>query len=127
MKVFIWIIRLVATGIVLQTLYFKFLGTEESIYIFETLGLEPNGRIGSGVIELLASVFILIPRATIIGALLGFVTMLSAIVSHLFFLGIEIKNDGGTLFNLAIITFLCCLTLIYYQKHKIIDLLKFKI
>jgi uncharacterized membrane protein YphA (DoxX/SURF4 family) len=85
MKVFIWIIRLVATGIVFQTLYFKFLGTEESIYIFETLGLEPNGRIGSGVIELLASVFILIPRTTIIGALLGFVTMLSAIVSHLFF------------------------------------------
>ena len=127
MKIFIWIIRLVAAGILLQTLYFKFSGAEESIFIFDTLGLEPIGRIGSGIVELVASIFILIPRTTLIGAILGLGTITGAIFAHLFFLGIEIKNDGGTLFILAIITFLCCLILIYNQKQKFVDLLKFKL
>ena len=125
--IFIWIIKLIAVVILVQTLYFKFTGAEESVYIFSTLGAEPYGRIGSGVIELIASLLILIPRTTLLGALLGFGTMLGAIVSHLLILGIEVKNDGGTLFILAIITFLCCLVLIYNQKHKIPDLLRFKL
>lgn len=126
-SIFIWIIKLVAVVILLQTLYFKFTGAEESVYIFTTLGIEPFGRIGSGIVELIASILILIPRTTLLGALLGLGTMLGAIFSHLFILGIEVKNDGGTLFILAIITFLCCLLLIYNQKHKLLDLLKFKI
>ena len=121
------LVRLVVAGILLQTLFFKFSGAEESVYIFSTLGIEPYGRIGSGIVELIASVLILIPRTTLLGALLGLGTMLGAIFSHLFILGIEVKNDGGTLFILAIITFLCCLLLIYNQKHKLSDLLKFKI
>ncbi len=125
--IFIWIIKLVAVVILIQTLYFKFTGAEESIYIFTTLGIEPFGRIGSGIVELIASILILIPRTTLLGALLGLGTMLGAIFSHLFILGIEVKNDGGTLFILAIITFLCCLLLIYNQRNKILDLLKFKI
>ena len=125
--IFIWIIKLIAVVILVQTLYFKFTGAEESVYIFSTLGAEPYGRIGSGVIELIASLLILIPRTTLLGALLGFGTMLGAIVSHLLILGIEVKNDGGTLFILAIITFLCCLVLIYNQKHKIPDLLRMKL
>ena len=125
--IFIWIIKLIAVVILVQTLYFKFTGAEESVYIFSTLGVEPYGRIGSGVIELIASLLILIPRTTLLGALLGFGTMLGAIVSHLLILGIEVKNDGGTLFILAIITFLCCLVLIYNQKHKIPDLLRMKL
>lgn len=125
--IFIWIIKLIAVVILVQTLYFKFTGAEESVYIFSTLGVEPYGRIGSGVIELIASLLILIPRTTLLGALLGFGTMLGAIVSHLLILGIEVKNDGGTLFILAIITFLCCLVLIYNQKHKIPDLLRLKL
>lgn len=126
-SIFIWIIKLVAVVILVQTLYFKFTGAEESVYIFTTLGVEPFGRIGSGIAELIASILILIPRTTLLGALLGLGTMLGAIFSHLFILGIEVKNDGGTLFILAIITFLCCLLLIYNQKHKLLDLLKFKI
>lgn len=126
-SIFIWIIKLVAVVILLQTLYFKFTGAEESVYIFTTLGIEPFGRIGSGIVELIASILILFPRTTLLGALLGLGTMLGAIFSHLFILGIEVKNDGGTLFILAIITFLCCLLLIYNQKHKLLDLLKFKI
>lgn len=125
--IFIWIVKLIAVGILVQTLYFKFTGAEESVYIFTTLGIEPYGRIGSGVVELIASILILIPRTTLLGALMGLGTMAGALLSHLVFLGIEVKNDGGTLFILAIITFLCCLVLIYNQKSKIPDLLKFKI
>ena len=125
--IFIWIVKLVAVVILVQTLYFKFSGAEESVYIFTTIGIEPFGRIGSGVVELIASILILIPRTTLLGALLGLGTMAGAIFSHLIFLGIEVKNDGGTLFILAIITFLCCLLLIYNQKSKIPDLLKFKL
>lgn len=124
---FIWIIKLVAVIILLQTLYFKFTGAEESVYIFSTLGIEPFGRIGSGVVELIASILILIPRTTLLGAIIGAGTMAGALLSHLLILGIEVKNDGGTLFILAIITFLCCLVLIYNQKERIPALLKFKI
>lgn len=124
--IILWIIKLVAVVILVQTLYFKFSGAEESVYIFTTLGVEPFGRIGSGIVELIASILILIPRTTFLGALLGMSTMMGAIASHLLFLGIEVKNDGGTLFILAIITFLCCLLLVYNQKEKFLDLFKLK-
>jgi uncharacterized membrane protein YphA (DoxX/SURF4 family) len=124
---FLWIVRLIAVVILVQTLYFKFTGAEESVYIFTKLGIEPYGRIGSGIVELLASILILIPRTTIIGAFLGFGTMIGAIFSHIFALGIIVKDDGGTLFALAIVTLTCCLILIYNEKNKIPDLLKFKI
>lgn len=126
-SIFTWIIKLIAVVILLQTLYFKFTGAEESVYIFTKLGIEPFGRIGSGIVELIASILILIPRTTLLGALLGFGTMLGAIFSHLFVLGIEVKNDGGELFTLAIITLLCCAILIFQNKSKIPDLLRFKI
>lgn len=122
-----WIIKLTAVVILLQTLYFKFTGAPESVYIFSTLGIEPFGRIGSGIVELIASILILIPRTTLLGALLGLGTMLGAILSHLFVLGIVVQNDGGTLFILAIITFICCFVLFLQNKHRITDLLKFKI
>lgn len=125
--IFIWIVKLIAVVILVQTLYFKFSGAEESVYIFSTLGIEPFGRIGSGVVELIASILLLIPRTTLVGALLGAGTMAGALLSHLVFLGIEVKNDGGTLFILAIITFLCCSLVIYSQKNKIPDLLHFKL
>jgi uncharacterized membrane protein YphA (DoxX/SURF4 family) len=125
--IFIWIIKLVAVIILVQTLFFKFTGAEESVYIFTKLGIEPFGRIGSGIVELIASILILIPRTTLIGALLASGTMLGAIFSHLFVLGIEVKNDGGELFTLAIITLLCCTFLIVKNKEKIPNLLKFKI
>jgi uncharacterized membrane protein YphA (DoxX/SURF4 family) len=125
-QIFIWIVKLIAVAILVQTLFFKFTGAEESIYIFQTLGIEPYGRIGSGIVELIASILILIPRTTLIGALLGLGTMAGALFSHLFVLGIVVKDDGGTLFYLAIITLICCLILVYIQKHKIPDLLRLK-
>lgn len=122
---FIWIVKLVAALILLQTLFFKFTGAEESIYIFTRLGIEPFGRIGSGIIELVAAVFLLIPRTTLLGALLGFATMLAAVFSHIFILGIAVKGDGGELFSLALLTLFCCTVLIYQYKNKLHNLLCF--
>jgi uncharacterized membrane protein YphA (DoxX/SURF4 family) len=125
--ILIWVFRLTAAIILLQTLYFKFTGAEESVYIFSTLGMEPYGRIGSGIVELIAAILILIPRTTLLGALLGAGVMLGAIFSHLFVLGINVQNDGGELFTLAIITFLCCIALIYWNKSKMKTILKLKL
>lgn len=122
-----WIVKLVAVIILVQTLYFKFTAAAESVCIFQTLGIEPFGRIGSGVVELIAAVLILIPRTTLLGAFLGLGTMLGAIFSHIFVLGIEVQNDGGTLFILAVVTLISCLLLVYAERNKIPDLLRFKL
>lgn len=122
----IWILRIIAAGILLQTLFFKFSGAAESIYIFSALGAEPYGRIGSGIAELIVAVLILIPKTTWIGALGGCGIMIGAILSHLLVLGIVVENDGGFLFLLAIITLLCCLGLLYFNKNKLFNLLNFK-
>ncbi|MCC9017280.1 MULTISPECIES: DoxX family membrane protein [Flavobacterium] len=122
----IWALRIIAAGILLQTLFFKFSGAEESIYIFSTLGIEPYGRIGSGIAELVVAILILIPKTTWIGALGGCGVMAGAILSHLFVLGISVQNDGGLLFLLALITLLCCLGLLYFNKSKLFNLLNLK-
>ncbi len=99
------VLQLIAAGILLQTLFFKFTGAEESVYIFTTLGMEPWGRLGSGVAELIAALLLLYPPTAAIGAGLALGSMAVAIVSHLTLLGIEVKGDGGLLFALAITVF----------------------
>lgn len=103
MKIFQWILSLAVAVILLQTLFFKFSAAAESVYIFSTLGIEPWGRIGSGVVELIASVLLLWPTYRWMGGLMAAGTMLGAIFSHVFVLGIEVQNDGGTLFFLAVL------------------------
>lgn len=122
-----WVLRLAVAVIFLQTLYFKFTASEESVYIFSTLGVEPFGRIATGILELITAILILIPRTVLLGALLGCGIMVGAILSHLFVLGIEVKNDGGTLFVLANIILLSCLTLIFFNRNKTPNLSKSKI
>ncbi len=114
-----WALRLVAAGILLQTLFFKFTGAEESKYIFSVLGVEPWGRIGSGLVELVAAVLLIIPRTTAIGALIALGVMGGAIMSHLAFLGIEVKNDRGLLFALATIVFVACLGVLFIHRSEI--------
>jgi uncharacterized membrane protein YphA (DoxX/SURF4 family) len=99
------VLQLTVAGILLQTLFFKFTGAEESVYIFTKVGAEPWGRIGSGVVELIASILLLIPTAAPVGALLTMGMMAGAIVSHLTILGVEVQGDGGLLFGLALIAF----------------------
>jgi uncharacterized membrane protein YphA (DoxX/SURF4 family) len=114
-----WTLRLVAAIIMLQTLFFKFTAAEESVYIFSTLGMEPWGRIGTGIMELIASILILIPRTTAAGALLAVGIMGGAILSHIFFLGISVMGDHGQLFFYALLVFFSALGLLYLQRRDI--------
>ncbi|KQC00724.1 DoxX family protein [Pedobacter sp. Hv1] len=123
-NVIYWVLRLIAAIIMLQTLFFKFTGAPESIYIFSKLGMEPWGRIGTGVLELLASILILMPRTTGIGALMGTGLMAGAIYFHLSNLGIVVQNDHGKLFMLALIVLIPCLLLLYIFRAQPIALLK---
>lgn len=112
-------LRIVVAIIFLQTLFFKFTGAPESVHIFETVGAEPWGRIGSGVAELIASILILNPSTVAIGALLGLGVISGAIVSHLTLLGIVVQDDSGLLFGLAVIVFLGCLGILYLHRREI--------
>jgi len=113
----LWGLRIIAALILLQTLFFKFSGAEESIYIFSTIGMEPWGRIGTGVLELISALLILVPLTTAIGAALGMGLMAGAIFFHLTKLGIEVKGDGGLLFSYALIVFISCgILLVVYRK-----------
>ncbi len=114
------VLRIVAAIILLQTLYFKFTGHPESVELFTKLGVEPWGRIGTGVIELIASVLLLIPSTVFIGAFLGFGLMSGAILSHFTVIGIESKGDGGQLFMLAIVVWICCAVIMLLYKHQAI-------
>lgn len=107
MKVLDWVVRIAAAVILLQTLFFKFTGAPESVWIFEQVGAEPWGRIGSGVVELIAAILLLIPSKAWMGAVVALGVMAGAIASHLFVLGIEVQGDGGTLFALAVVVTLC--------------------
>jgi putative oxidoreductase len=114
-----WSARLLAAVVMLQTLYFKFTGAEESIYIFSAVGMEPWGRIGVGVLELIASVLLLISSLAWMGALLALGVMAGAIFFHLFILGIEVQGDGGYLFLLAVIVAVCSLYVLAVNLEKI--------
>lgn len=118
-----WILRILAAIILLQTLYFKFTGAAESIELFTKLGVEPVGRIGIGIIELITGIALLIPRTVFIGAVLGTGIMLGAILSHVFVLGISSNGDGGLLFLLAIVVLICSISLLFLHKTKGISLL----
>jgi uncharacterized membrane protein YphA (DoxX/SURF4 family) len=120
----LWICRITAATLMLQTLYFKFSGAEESIYIFSTIGIEPWGRIGTGVAELIASILILIPRTSVYGALMAMGIMAGAIISNIFILGIIVQGDGGQLFLYAIIVFICSLYLVYQQRKQLFNLIR---
>lgn len=123
-KILEWVLRIIVAGILLQTLFFKFTGAEESIYIFQTLGIEPWGRIGSGVVELIASILLLIPRTTWLGALLALGTIMGAIASHLFVLGIEVQGDGGQLFMLALVVAVGSAILLWMEKASLMNFLR---
>jgi len=103
-----WLLRITAAIILLQTLYFKFSAHPESVELFTKLGVEPWGRIATGIFELIASILLLLPSTVFIGSLLGIGLMLGAIASHLTIIGIESKGDGGELFMLAIIVLISC-------------------
>ncbi|MBL8021768.1 MAG: DoxX-like family protein [Leptospirales bacterium] len=109
--------RLLAALVLAQTLFYKFTAAAESVFIFQTLGAEPAGRIAAGVIELVIVILLLIPRTAMIGSVLGAGTMLGAIASHLFVLGVVVMEDRGLLFGLAVFTLVCC-TIAFLLERK---------
>jgi hypothetical protein len=123
-NIFVTIAAYAAAIILLQTLYFKFTAQPESVYIFSKLGVEPYGRIGSGILELIAGVLLIVPKTRIWGSFLGLGIISGAIFSHLFILGITVQDDGGSLFGLAVAVFVCCLFVLIMNKTVVIDLLK---
>jgi len=116
-----WALRIIAAVILLQTLFFKFTGAKESVYIFSTLGLEPWGRIGSGVVELIASILILWPATVPYGAILSLGVIGGAIVSHLTKLGITLPavDDHGELFGLAVVVFVCSFVVLIMHRYQL--------
>ncbi|PAW68826.1 MAG: DoxX family protein [Opitutia bacterium Tous-C1TDCM] len=119
LRVASWIARTVVAVILLQTLYFKFTGAPESVYIFTTVGQEPWGRYGSGVVELVASVLLFVPGTVAVGALLALGTMSGAIFFHLTKLGIVVQDDGGLLFALALTVFVCAAFLLWLFRRTL--------
>jgi uncharacterized membrane protein YphA (DoxX/SURF4 family) len=119
-----WIARLLAALILLQTLFFKFSASPESVYIFTTVGMEPWGRIGIGVLELVASILILISATSWLGAGLALGLMTGAIGMHLTLLGIVVQDDGGQLFLYASIVWVCSAYILWVNRDKIYRLLK---
>jgi len=112
-------LRLIVAIILIQTLRFKFTAHEDSVYIFKTIGLEPAGRIGIGIVELISGILLLIPKTVWLGALLTIGVIGGAIFMHLTQLGIVVKDDGGVLFITAVVTFILAAIILYNHKHKI--------
>jgi hypothetical protein len=113
------LLQLTVAAILLQTLFFKFTGAEESVYIFSRLGVEPWGRVGAGVAELMVAVLLLTPRFAALGALGALGVITGAIMSHLMILGIEIQGDGGLLFGLAIGVFGASLAIVVLRRDEL--------
>ena len=113
------ICRGIAAIILLQTLFFKFTAAPESVYIFTKVGLEPWGRIGSGVVELIAAILLFVPRLHWLGAGIAIGVLAGAIFSHLTVLGIVVMDDGGLLFFLAVITVICCAVVLFLERRSI--------
>src|ERR1044071_3759985 len=115
-------LRLVAAAIMLQTLYFKFSAQPESVYIFSQVGIEPWGRIGTGIAELVASAMLLYSGTVVLGALMSTGLMLGAVATHLFILGIQVQGDNGQLFAYALVVLLASTTLLYIHADEVFQL-----
>ncbi len=120
-KTFSILLRLLAAVIMLQTLYFKFTGAPESVYIFTQAGIEPWGRIGTGVAELIASLLLLVPATVAVGAVMALGLMFGAVATHLFILGVEVQGDGGQLFVYALIVLTSSLILLFLHRDQLVS------
>ena len=121
MKYLNLLLRLVAAVILMQTLFFKFSGAEESKFIFSSLGVEPWGRWFAGFSELVACLLLLVPATQVLGALASVGIMAGAILSHLLILGLVVKDDGGLLFGLACTVLIASLGVLVLNQKQVFD------
>lgn len=120
-QMLLWICRIIAAVILLQTLFFKFSAAEESVYIFSKVHMEPWGRIAVGILEGIAGILLLIPRTSVYGAALATGLMTGAIFMHIFILGIEVMEDGGQLFLYALIVLFTSLYIIWTGRSQLLQ------
>lgn len=116
-----WAMRILSVVILAQSLFYKFGGHPDSVFLFSMLDAEPIGRYFLGTVELIVCILILVPRTTLLGAILGVFIMSGALMTHLFKIGINFNNDGGTLFILAMICFVACVIQCLILKNQIIS------
>ncbi len=98
----VWTLKILISLIIGQTLYFKFTGHPESIYIFQKLGVEVWGRYLTASLEAATILLLMIPSTTFFGALTAGGLMTGAVFAHLLVLGIDVQGDGGLLFFLSL-------------------------
>ncbi len=115
-------LRLIAAVIMLQTLYFKFTAQPESVYIFSQVGIEPWGRVATGIAELVASAMLLYSGTVVFGALLSVGIMFGAVATHLFVLGIQVQGDHGQLFTYAMIVMVASVLLLFIHAQDLVEL-----
>ncbi len=139
-----WLLTLYVAFVFIQSLFFKFTGSPETVYIFQgkldpwaaTLGFPgvfaPGGIFSAKVVgsfELIASVLLLAGaclagrrQLQVLGAALGLGVISGAIFFHLFTpLGVAVVNtdgssDGGELFMLACGVWLACAFLLWLRR-----------
>jgi hypothetical protein len=121
--IILWTVKILAAIILLQTLFFKFTAAPESVEIFTRVGIEPYGRIGTGVLELIAAILILIPATAYLGAGLALGLMVGAIGAHLTILGIVVMDDGGQLFIYAVLVAISAAIILWFEREKITAIL----
>ncbi|WP_340074441.1 DoxX family protein [Leptobacterium sp. I13] len=117
------VLSIIAAIILLQTLYFKFTAHPDSVYVFTLLGLEPYGRVGLGIIELITAGMLIYPKTTTYGSIIGVVILSGAIASHLTVLGIVVRDDHGILFVLALIAFICCVAILWIKRQEVLNII----
>ncbi len=122
--IIIRVLSIAAAIILIETLYYKFSAHPDSVLLFTTLGVEPWGRIGLGIVELITAILLIVPRTTAIGSVIGLGIISGAIFSHLFIIGINFNNDGGALFTLAMVVFVCCAIVAFMKKDELLALIK---
>jgi len=113
------VLRIIVAIILIQTLRFKFTAHPDSVYIFSKVGMEPYGRILTGIAEVIAGILLLIPKTAWIGATLTLGIIGGAILMHITKLGIEINNDGGILFITALTTFILSAIILWFKRKEV--------
>lgn len=109
--------RLIIAIILAQTLPFKFSGSEESVWIFTQLNMEPWGRYMIATIELVATL-LLVTNYYIFGAVISLSIISAANFLHFARLGFIVNDDGGALFILSIIVISCSLWIVLYWNTR---------
>lgn len=137
-KIITWVLSIFVAFVFIQSLFFKFTGSEETEIIFGTIaswmssiGLPAFvaelfgefGGYGVGTTELVAAILILIPATRVPGASIGLLVISGAIFFHLFTpLGVDRvineagDTDGGVLFYMAVAVWTSCAVIIAMSR-----------